>query len=204
VVVSYCAKLHSDQSGTWTIFVRVCEAKDWSAILSQAKRTPTHTPHARAAEKGAALRSDLGGRAYVHGCRLSRYRGAARPRRIRLHGPFSTDQQRIAARAARLPTTYALAQPEAADHDPRAERLGGRTRPGSSVGGVSTSPSYSFASRITLACHSSGLASPSCCLGLRQSRSGRGPIEGAATARMVGRPLIPDPLLKPPWVYPTR
>lgn len=40
VVVSYCAKLLSDRSGTGTMFFRVCEAKDSSAILSQARRTP--------------------------------------------------------------------------------------------------------------------------------------------------------------------
>jgi hypothetical protein len=89
VVVSYCAKLHSDQSGTWTIFVRVCAAKDSSAILSQARRTPTHTPHARAAEKGSrSAVTPVAVRTCLKGRPAARYFESLHPR-LGAHAPVA-------------------------------------------------------------------------------------------------------------------
>jgi hypothetical protein len=197
VVVSYCAKLHSDQSGTWTIFVRVCAAKDSSAILSQARRTPTHTPHARAAEKGSrSAVTPVAVRTCLKGRPAARYFESLHPR-LGAHassgGPFSSGQQRIAARAARLPTTYALAQPEAADHDPRRGAVQGGTFASSSAQTSSTD------SEDGLAHHECGPANSNsavpCCRVRDRSADGgmpEDPVVGdrACGGRLPGRPLV--------------
>ena len=122
MVVSYCAKLHSDQK-RYVDDIRPSMRGQRLVRNTFAGKADAHAYTARPRRgKGVALRRDpVAVRAGRRGWPAPRYFESLHPHLgayASSGGPFSTGQQRIAARA-RLPTTYALAQPEAADHTPR-------------------------------------------------------------------------------------